>query len=51
MRGAAYRLTHHIRNGLTPSPFRTLLPLVTMSYMPEPLGDVSVILGLKRILK
>jgi len=31
--GTVHRITQHIRYGLTPLPFGTLLPLVTTSYM------------------
>jgi len=33
------RLTQHIRYGLTPLPFGTLLPSVAMSYMLRTLGE------------
>ena len=38
--GIVHRITWQIRYGLTPLPFGTLLPSVTMSYMLETLGDI-----------
>jgi hypothetical protein len=35
-----HRITQHIRCGLTPSPFGTLLPTVATSYMLETLGEM-----------
>ena len=35
------QITHHIRYGLTPLPFGTLLPSVATSYMLGTLGDID----------
>jgi len=42
MRENELRLTQHIRYGLTPSPFGTLLPSVATSHMLETLPAVSL---------
>ena len=36
-KGTVHQITQHIRYGLTPLPFRTLLPSVATSYMLETL--------------
>ena len=36
----AYQITQHIRYGLTPLPFGTLLPSVAMLYMLETLAEI-----------
>jgi len=40
MRKIKLCLTHHIRFGLMPLPFGTLLPEVATSYMPRTLGEI-----------
>jgi len=35
------RITQHIRCGLTPLPFGTLLPSIATSYMLDPLGNIA----------
>ena len=35
-------ITQHIRCGLTPLPYGTLLPSVATSYMLEPLADIPL---------
>ena len=35
-----HQITQHIRYGLTPLPFGTLLPMVAMSYMLETLAEI-----------
>jgi hypothetical protein len=37
-----YRITQHIRYGLSPLPFGTLFPSVATSYMLEPLGEMHL---------
>ena len=44
------RLTQHIRYGLTPLPFGTLLPSVAMSYMLRTLSEI-VDFGYEEIFK
>jgi len=38
--GTAHRITQHIRYGLTPLPFGTLLPSVATSHIPKPLYEI-----------
>ena len=39
-KSARHQITHHIRYGLTPLPFGTLLPSVATSYMLKPLSAI-----------
>jgi len=38
--GTAHQITQHIRYGLTPLPFRTLLPSVATSYILRTLYEI-----------
>ena len=45
-KGTVHRITQHIRYGLVPLPFGTLLPSVATSHM---LGTLSEIVGIEKL--